>query len=115
MGGNTALSNHFYVGMNAGIYKKFIRHSVNKMQGVSIRPQIGYFTSFGNDKNKYLEFHAGLGKQFNKYSFDGFYFRDEFNQIAGVSQIYCGAFMGSQRKEKNGFDISMNTIISMIL
>ncbi len=107
IGGNIALTNHFYIGINSGVYEKFIRNADNKIQGISIRPQIGYFTNFGKDKKMYFEFHAGAGKQFNEYWFRTSRFNNEFNQTAKAMQIYGGAFMGLRKNGKKvGFDVS---------
>ena len=107
IGGNYVLTDHLFLGADAGFHKRILATSQFRMQGISFRPVIGYFFDFGIDRAMYAEFHAGTGMQFNSYSFK------EYDQDLIHSgnvrpvQLYGGAFIGCRMDGKKiGFDIA---------
>lgn len=107
VGGSLALLDNFFVGFNAGVYKKVFLQKTYKMQGISVRPEFGYFNNFGKNKHLYIELHAGGGLQYNSYSIQPSYKNYILFDHSRPLQVFGGAFMGYRMDGKKfGFDVS---------
>ena len=107
IGANYAFSDHLFAGLNAGIYKNISLQEHFKMQGISIRPEIGYYINYGNNDAIYLEFHTGGGFQYNSYSINTYRSSSIIYDKSRPLQIFGGAFMGFRKEGKKfGFDIN---------
>lgn len=77
------------------------------MQGISVRPELGYFSNFGNNKHLYFELYVGSGFQYNSYAIRPYQENFILLDYSRPLQVFGGAFMGYRMSGKKlGFDIA---------
>ena len=106
LGGSIAITDHIFAGLNAGVHKNLL-NSGQTIKGLTIRPEVGYYLNFGQDKNMYLELFAGGGIQNSNYSISAYPSVHTRTGNEKPLQFFGGAFMGCNMLGKRiGFDIA---------